>query len=598
MSAGSEKYQANRGEDNNDKLQPSDSSKKFMDVGTKAVAGKYGGKAGSTAFNALSNTKPGQKALELAALSNDHNPIFKKAAEILDKSGALDAVDKIVNEESNLDSDKDDLKNDNKDDEEKKSGKSDSDDSKKADKSKTIDIKEDIIEGNFKKKLIIIAVIAAFSLVFIIFTGFFIILSGSDETGKDPADSENSAECIYTQNADESTKKEVRYTTYVGASLGGTLGNINQYVKEGIIYYENGIAMWKGGNKSKLNGKVYGESGKNYIIVATATNYLIGSCATSGCRYKWQSDSRIKYFEYGDTFTIAISFDNNNTYNNYDAIVLDSCGACMEWSLSYPKTSLYSPKSTLEVNRCKKSEGYKIDIYRREDSVNIPSDMGFIMAGSSSNICIGQVDLGTLVIGTGDTKMLQGKMINDLYGGIDNLNNLINSNVEKNGKGTGNGVAAAAITLINSLKEKGYRIPYYWGGGHGDAITSLGVNPNLGSNTAPSCSSTTCYYYKGFDCSGFVSWAIKNGACPNFSPLLAKNFMSLGKTVPASMAKPGDVQASSGHVRLVVQNNNGNLVLAESSGGTGGVHFSNYNQYDRGYVFVDMSNYYSSSRCK
>lgn len=258
MPAGGEKYQANRGEDyNNDKLQASDSSKKLMDVGTKAVAGKYGGKAGSTAFNALSNTKPGQKALELAALSNDHNPIFKKAAEILDKSGALDAVDKIVNEEADSESDKDELKSDNKDDEEKKSDKSHSDDNKKSDKSKAIDIKEDIIEGNLKKKLIIIAVIAAFALVFIIFTGFFIILSGSDENGKDPADESNNqivdangALCLYDikgfSNGSTIIKRNINISNLMvrlmecGSPFGN--GSYSTPINQGLVDFESYIA--------------------------------------------------------------------------------------------------------------------------------------------------------------------------------------------------------------------------------------------------------------------------------------------------------------------------------------------------------------------
>ncbi len=395
-------------------------------------------------------------------------------------------------------------------------------------------------------------------------------------------------ECETTSSPNDSSKTGARFTTYGGESLGGTIGSVEQYEKTGAVFYDNGLAMWKGGSKA-TNGKVYGKAGTDYMIVATATHELMGK---SGYNTTYKD---IKYFHYNDTFTIGISFDGEKTHKEYNAIVLDSCGACMHWSIECHET--YGPKSALEIERVKKAKGYKIDIYRRSGA-NAPADMGYVKDGTASNVCVGQVDLGNLRTGIDDTKLLTGKSMNDLYkaNGISSLNKEIENNAKQYGYGTGKGAAAAAITLINSLKTKGYRVPYYWGGGHGD--TGTGVNPNWGSSAPTRVSrGGIAYSYYGLDCSGFVSWAIRNGGCTKFGSAMAGEFYNKGADSSADKAKPGDIYVSSGHVTMVVQNNNGKIILAESSGGTGGVHFSDYSPKS-GYRFRDMSSFYSSSECK
>lgn len=451
------------------------------------------------------------------------------------------------------------------------------------------------VSSKKKKKFSLIFGIAIFFLTIIIV--IILTIASSSEDGKGNLGGKNN-ECTHTSNADESSKRQARFTTYIGSSLGGSIGNVNNYVKEGTIFYENGYAMWKGGTQSKLNGKVYGKSGTDYMIVATATEYLFGN--SSGFGYTWNQVPNVAYFNYGDTFTIEVSFDSGVTYKSYNAIVLDSCGACMEWSLSAPTTWRYSPHSTNknELKKCEVSEGYKIDLYTNSSGAKAHADMGYFLNGNSSNTCVGEVDLGDLVTGISDTQLLDRPLI-ELFGedGMNELNELIASNVEKYGVGTGKGSAAAAITLINSIKAKGYRLPYYWAGGHG--AISIGANPNWGSRTGGSCSSSRCYYFNSLDCSGFVSWAVRNGGCTNFSSNVAANFMSLGPSESVESAKAGDVLASKGHVLIVVQNNDGKVILAESSGGTGGVHFSEYSPSSHSnYKMVDMSGFYSSSSCK
>lgn len=637
-SSTSNSYQAekNKGKDPNQ-----DSNKKAAKVGAKAAATYFGGAAGGKAVDALAKTPQGDKILNRGGELLGHIPGMSQATKKLDDSGSLDKADQALSlsggslgengAPSNLDStsknkDSPDFSSTiGKKSSQKKKGLTSSfgDDSYdvSGEEEQDTNLLGDLFSSGFlwkKKKLLIIG--GCFLVFLFMGAGLFAVFGSADKQNAEndigTPDIEgakgtkyesqiNEYNCTLTSNTNSSSKKKARFTTYTGKSLGGSIGNVDSYIREGSIYYENGYAMWKGGTRSKLNGQVYGQAGTNYMIVATATKYIVGNCATRACSYRWNEDSRINYFNYGDTFTVEISFDGGSSYIPYNAIVLDSCGACMEWSLT--ASGIYAPHSTNsnELAKCKESEGYKIDLFRREANVLGKSDMGFFLHGNPSNTCVGEVDLGDLVVGTTDTKLLQNKSMLDLYGngGMQELSNQIKSNAEKYGSGTGKGVAAAAITLINSLKSKGYRLPYYWAGGHG--AISNGANPSWGSRTGGSYSRYgTSYYYNSLDCSGFVSWAIKNGGCTNFnSARSSSGFGSIGPKESVSQVKAGDILVYPGnHVVLVVQNNAGNIILAESSGGSGGVHYTSYNQssyaHNSNYYFIDMSKFYSSTSCK
>ena len=102
---------------------------------------------------------------------------------------------------------------------------------------------------------------------------------------------------------------------------------------------------------------------------------------------------------------------------------------------------------------------------------------------------------------------------------VEELNNYIHNNVMENGPGTRAGAVTAAVSLINFLYDgAGVRLPYYWGGQY----DYIGVNPNFGGYTKASAHGEV---HAGFDCSGFVSWAILNGGY-NFSRLTTVGFDS------------------------------------------------------------------------
>lgn len=158
---------------------------------------------------------------------------------------------------------------------------------------------------------------------------------------------------------------------------------------------------------------------------------------------------------------------------------------------------------------------------------------------------------------------------------IDEFNDTLHDAVVQNGAGTREGVVTAAVNLIDLLYDNyGVRIPYYWGGQY----QKVGANPNFGKQTTPSTSSGgTTYYYTGLDCSGFVSWAIRNGGY-EFSRRTTKSFDSdFGKDScdiedSYCIGQPGDlINSASCHVQMIVgvDEPNGIYYVAESTGAYG-----------------------------
>ncbi|HIT11206.1 MAG TPA: C40 family peptidase [Candidatus Pelethosoma merdigallinarum] len=412
----------------------------------------------------------------------------------------------------------------------------------------------------------------------------------------------NNNQCITTTSPDEDSKQKVRLTNYsstAGESPGAT-GSIKSYMKKGQIYLnDKGFYMWKGGTKGR-NGSVYGEEGQDYLIVAASTKAkdVLGKYS-SACKTTFRLLDDIRYFNYGDTFTLQVTTDGGKTYDTYNSIVLDTCGACMLYS-----PSVDSPCSG-SISQMKETNNLKIDIYVNHDASGYkkPGDIGYFMDGTNSNLCIGTIDLGELEVGVKGTKSLNQPIEKVLTSqGIEELNQQIEANVNKYGRGTGNGVAAAAITLINGLKQKGYHLPYYFGGGHAQGITT-GVDTKWGYPASKYDSSyvssnasqgRTIYSY---DCSAFVSWAMHNGGCPKkvYSTSNIATDKSMKKRSKISEAQPGDLLNDAGsHVMLVVQNNGGKVTLAEST--VSGIQFSEATPSKiKGYEIWDMSGYYQKN---
>ncbi len=183
------------------------------------------------------------------------------------------------------------------------------------------------------------------------------------------------------------------------------------------------------------------------------------------------------------------------------------------------------------------------------------------------------------------------------------LNSYIESEVDKAGYGTGEAVAAAGQALVYWLENKGFYLLYYWGGGqgYGDANgVFVGANPNWGSTKFGDDSDTSGIHriYYGMDCSGFTSWAVRNGCNASSGSRQAASWMPFGSGISLEDAKPGDMLASPTHVQLVVKNNgDGSVIVAEETGGsTSGLVFTQVTKTSS--KVVDMSNWYKNNCAK
>ena len=201
---------------------------------------------------------------------------------------------------------------------------------------------------------------------------------------------------------------------------------------------------------------------------------------------------------------------------------------------------------------------------------------------------------------------------------VEEFNEYLKSEIEKAGVGTREASVAAAVTLIGSLAEQGYKINYQWGGIH----TELGINSQYGTSVGTgSCDESyaaqgydpsvcrTNYKWYGFDCGGFVTWAIYNGMQGSNSPggvtvsrsnifsYSANNKISLNSN--KAVCKIGGVLDSTGHIVLVVGHDDVNkqYIVAEATGsrldeGRGGVKLSHYPYGAKGYWCGNLDEMY------
>ncbi len=171
--------------------------------------------------------------------------------------------------------------------------------------------------------------------------------------------------------------------------------------------------------------------------------------------------------------------------------------------------------------------------------------------------------------------------------------------VESVGVGTREAPVVAALTLFETLAGYGYHIAYFWGG----KWNRVGVRGSWGTYDNPRyCDShpnpSYCrktYIYKGFDCSGFVNWAIAQGFQTDNG---GSSRTGAGDGPLASGGKAncntGDTLVSNNHIVLVVepQDNEGRYLIAESTGGAIGTRLSYMYYGDNAYrcVKVQYSN--------
>ena len=199
------------------------------------------------------------------------------------------------------------------------------------------------------------------------------------------------------------------------------------------------------------------------------------------------------------------------------------------------------------------------------------------------------------------------------------LNSYLASVAQSSGMGTRSAVVGSAVSLIGSLAELGYKLPYQWGGKY----YSIGASPNWGSGVndlAYWCNNyatvygntsvcTTNYRWQSFDCSGFVNWALMNGfGFSSFNELsnagvyqATETSNTIALNANRAVCAPGDVLVNTGHIMLIVglDDTNKQYIVAESTGsrlntGYGGVilDYESYGNTD--YRCRSLESLYSS----
>ena len=231
--------------------------------------------------------------------------------------------------------------------------------------------------------------------------------------------------------------------------------------------------------------------------------------------------------------------------------------------------------------------------------------------GMNSATCsnYGNIDYGNYQLSSeGDTILNErlDRFLESKGTSLEEFNNLIKSNVEKNGYGTRAGVVAAAVTLIAELGNNyDTKVPYFLSGGHHDGVRSgaLGYWGSGYEDDGRQCYYTgygNVYTVCGLDCSGFVPWAIKNGGF-QVGVRLAGNFQNMDGARRVSLSsssavlEPGDLLESEGHIVLVVgiDESTSQYICAEASGKNAGVLFTRRPfSGGNGYWGVKMDGYY------
>lgn len=208
------------------------------------------------------------------------------------------------------------------------------------------------------------------------------------------------------------------------------------------------------------------------------------------------------------------------------------------------------------------------------------------------------------------------EILNSSGSSLEEYNTYLASVVETEGVGTRGAVVGSAVTLIGSLANMGYKLPYQWGGKY----YYIGANPSWGNKGTTNCNDyatvysdmsicTTNYRWTSFDCSGFVNWAIVNGFQFNdFTEMNAagayqitantNNIVKLNAN--EAVCLPGDVLYNDGHIMLIVGLDDANkqYIVAESTGsrintGYGGVILDYESYGNTKYKCRSLENLYS-----
>ena len=186
-------------------------------------------------------------------------------------------------------------------------------------------------------------------------------------------------------------------------------------------------------------------------------------------------------------------------------------------------------------------------------------------------------------------------------------NNLANA-VNKAGYGTREGVVAAAKYLASELDVT---VPYWYGGKY----KQKGINKEWGcdktitANPGTERQPTGSIHPYGLDCSGFVSWAIRNGGYKANTILegtdnqinFTNEYVDWNDYNSINKVKPGDLAWTDGHIGIIVEVDKASCsyYVAEAKGAKYGVLITRNSCFGSDFkTIILMDGYYNNNNNK
>lgn len=552
-----------------------EAANKTAHVAGKAAATYFGGKAGAEAYDAISKTQLGKKLEEKAGESIKNNRQLNKAAQKLNDSGALDAADQVM-----------DMGNKSQGTPKTPSSAGNGKPQSTPNAGPTTNNSSDSGTGttklpeNAKPATISIIVILLFSFIPFFIIAFIISIiiallgGGRHGVAMNGYYAMRCPEVTVTFVDENYVPTEVKtypFEEYIAGVVGGEVGHFNS------------PEVYKA---FAISARTYFFSAENNCSIESSDRYQV-------CKEENITDAIRTAVE--ETKGKVLLREKDIFQTEYDAF------ACIDKDNDYYTIAQQNQKLPItwinsRINVNSKPEWFICDGILREHhgrgmsqygSLYLAEEKGYtydeILAfyyGDDVTISSGYLTsiAGLEVKNTTSSSVIDdtlGELLNENGASIEDMNGFIKESVESVGKGTRAGVVAAAVSQINYLYDNfGKRLPYYWGG----AYTGYGVYKELGGATTPIISKYgTCYTKKGFDCSGFVSWAIKNGGYKfgRYSTVDFHNVFSGDScdiTDQNCIGQPGDlINSRDCHVQMIVavDEASGKYMIAESTGSMG-----------------------------
>ena len=455
-------------------------------------------------------------------------------------------------------------------------------------------------------------------MLFVVFLVVFITLGIIDTDGDGVAQ-----KCINVKSADEVCKsvtvngQTLSVDDYVAGVISAEVGGFDSYTNGIEVMKANAIAA----RTYALNTASKDNSGNCNMGSAGESTQAFTNASTGAKQASEETSGMILIDDNGSAaFTQYSSVLLTNAYDSFgDSVTFSENNGSLSVPKSWADTYIlkYCPRYTggkgVSVYRdsyggygcghgngmsqvgalyLASEKGYTyeqiLDYYYSDDGFDLASTKG----ASSKCTSVNNNEFGSLTeynLNHKGLSVLSEPLTKDE---INKLNSYVEGEMDKNDSSYNNKVAAAGQALVYWFEQNNKYLSYYWGGGHEiftGASSSWGVNRGSDEHG---------HTYYGMDCSGFVSWSIRNACKADFTAL-AEDFLGMGKTISLADAKPGDVVASVAHVMLVVKNNGDETVtVAEEGGSSDGLVFSivdsNRMSWGKRSV-IDMSDWYKNN---